>query len=200
MVRKRVPDCFVVLWTVERCRWLKRVGDRGPLEVIFGGPHMSLPSIQSLAPGDTVCPVVVVDGGLFIVAGMQVNNLVPPEEFVRDHLGVAPGPHTMWDEFFDELKRERPSVGHRVPTTCADLAAVGVNGSEIRFDRKVPEQCLSLLHLGPKPGRERPLKAVVNGQLKNNFSLVGHVRRLSTGSAEIVSHVLNGAHQAVAAF
>ena len=57
-----MANSFVVLWTLERCRWLQRVGDKGPLEVIFGGPHTSMPSIAALRAGDRIKGVI--DGQL----------------------------------------------------------------------------------------------------------------------------------------
>jgi hypothetical protein len=53
-----MPDSLVVLWSLERCRWLRRVQDRMPLEVIFGGPHTSLPSLRNVSIGDTIYPRV----------------------------------------------------------------------------------------------------------------------------------------------
>jgi hypothetical protein len=180
-----MPDSWVVLWTLERCRWLQRVGDEGPLEVIFGGPHTSMPSIEAVRVGDRIYPVSVNEGALCVIAAMKVESLISPEDFVRQKLGIVCPPDKMWDQLFRELKQSQPSVGHRVPFTCADLAAVGTGGSRIRFDRNVPGADLPAITLGSKPGREQPLKGVIDGRLKNNFSLQGHVRRLSEKSAEM---------------
>jgi hypothetical protein len=185
-----MPDSFVVLWTLERCRWLQRVGDKGPLEVVFGGPHTSMPSLDAVRAGDSIYPVFVSDGALHVIAGMRVEAFVLPDDFVRQRLGITCPPGTMWDQLFGELKQSQPSVGHRVPTTCADLAAVGSNGSPIRFDRTLNADDLVAIKLGPRPGHEQPLKGVIDGQLKNNFSFQGHVRRLSAQSAELFSALL----------
>jgi hypothetical protein len=129
-----------------------------------------------------IYPVFVKEGALYILGSMTVEALLPPDDYVRSRLGIVVPPTKMWDQLFQELKRSRPSLGHRVPTTCCDMAAVSNVGSGIRFDRQVPADLLASITLGPKAGREQPLKGVSDGQLKNNFSLHGHVRRLSLQS------------------
>jgi hypothetical protein len=183
-------NSFVVLWTLERCRWLQRVGDLGPLEVVFGGPHTSMPSLDALRAGDRIYPVFVSGGALHVLAGMSVEAIVSPDDFVRQRLGITRPPGRMWDQLFCELKQSQPSVGHRIPITCADRAAVSSNGSPIRFDRTLNAADLAAIKLGPRLGHEQPLKGVVDGQLKNNFSLQGHVRRLSAQSAGLFGCLL----------
>lgn len=177
-----MAEAYVVLWTLERCRWLQRVADHGPIEVVFGGPHTSQPSIAAVRPGDTIYPVAVIDGALALIARLAVDRMLAPEQFVHERLGIEPDRSEMWDTLFHDLKNSRPEVGHRVPITCADHAAVG-SGTRIRFDRLFPPDDLQFLRLGAKPGKEQPLAGVIGGRLKNNFSLQGHVRRLSTESA-----------------
>src|SRR5262245_28666099 len=83
-----MPEAFTVLWTKERCRWLQRVGDRGPLTVVFGGPHLSQPSIAHVRPGDTLFPILVADRTLYVTASLTVREVVPADLFVRDQLGI----------------------------------------------------------------------------------------------------------------
>jgi len=181
---ERMPDAFVVLWTLERCKWLQRVKDVGPLEVVFGGPHTSQPSVESVRPGDTIYPIAVMDGTLHLIGRVLVASLMPPSQFVRERLGLSVAANEMWDTRFQELKRSHPEIGHRFPMTCAEVAAVG-EGTSIRLDRILPGSDLAALRLGPKPGREQPIRGVEEGRLKNNFSFQGHVRRLSPESATI---------------
>ncbi len=180
-----MSESFVVLWTLERCRWLQRVRDHGPLEVIFGGPHRSLPTIESVTIGDAIYPVCVIDGTIHVIARMHVSSLVPPEEYVAVHFGFTRLPGQMWDVLYQELKRSGPDFGHRFPTTCCDRAATSVNGSDIRFDRPISAHQMQTLTFGPKPGREKPLKGLTSGRLRSVFSLQGHVRRLSAPSAAV---------------
>ena len=178
-----MAESFVILWTQERIRWLQRVKDFGPLEVIFGGPHISMPAIDHVSLGDCLYPVAVRGGKVFLLAGMKVQAIEPPDEFVRNRFGLERPAGCMWAEFFRWLKTKQPSVGHRIPFTCADSAAIGDQGSPFQFDRVVPPDLLEQLRFGQSSGRELPLKGFVDGQLKNNFSLQGHVRRLSQESA-----------------
>lgn len=183
-----MSNSFVTLWTLERCGWLQRVPDYGPLEVIFGGPHSSLPSLHKVLVGDTIYPLCVMNGELYIIARMTVRALTTPEEFVRNRLAIPV--LGMWDLCFQELKHSQPSVGHRVPTTCCDTAAVGDDGTEICFDRRLPKAELAHISLGPKKGREQLLKGVTEGMLRNSCNLQGHVRRLSTQSAMLIASTL----------
>jgi hypothetical protein len=182
-----MANAFAVLWTLERCRWLQRVEDHGPLEVVFGGPHISLPSIDAIRVGDVIFPICVVSGALHVIARMEVAELLSPEDYVHTRLGLARQTNRMWDDLFHELKRTNPGFGHRLPTTCCDRAAAGVRGSELRFDRPLSSEQLDALTFGPKPGREKPLKGVTDGKLRNVFAFHGHVRRLSEQSAAIFS-------------
>lgn len=59
-----------------------------------------------------------------------------------------------------------------------------------RFDRQVPGELLASIRLGPKPGREQPLKGVSDGELRSSLSLHGHVRRLSSESADLFASLL----------
>jgi hypothetical protein len=180
-----MQNSFVVLWTLDRFAWLKRVKDRGPLEVIFGGPHVSLPNIGAIAIGDTVYPVAVKGGSLHLIGGMIVEAVTTAEAYVRDRHGFVLPRTGMWDEAFEEIKRTNPSFGHRFPWTCCDDAATGRHGTEIRFDRRIPGEMLGSIALGPKVGREQPLKNVIENKITSSASLQGHVRRLSKQSAEL---------------
>jgi hypothetical protein len=181
---REMAEAYVVLWALERCRWLQRVGDEGPIEVVFGGPHTSQPSIAALRSGDVIYPVAVAGGALRLIARLPVDTIMSPQLFVRERLGIESGPHDMWDTLFHELRKCRPDVGHRVPITCADHAAVG-RGTKIVFDRNFPADALRVLRFGAGRGKEQPLAGVANGRLENNLSLQGRVRRLSTESATL---------------
>ena len=176
-----MPDSFVTLWTLERCRWLTRVKDRGPIEVVFGGPHLSLPSIAAVRVGDVIYPVMIKQGNLHVIARLEVETITSPEHYMQSRHGFSERPG-MWDTRFANLSDAEVGFGHRFPTTCCDLAAMGSRGSDIRFDRVMPGTALDKIRLGPKRGREVPLKGVEGARMKNNYSLQGHVRRLSSES------------------
>ena len=81
-------ESYVLLWSLDRIKWLKRVNDTGPLEVVFGGPHISQPSIDRLVPGDSVYPISVSKGRLLVLARLDVRELLDPDEYVRRRLGI----------------------------------------------------------------------------------------------------------------
>lgn len=45
---------YITYWSREHIRRLERAGDGGPLSVVYGGPHMAMPSIASLKAGDVI--------------------------------------------------------------------------------------------------------------------------------------------------
>src|SRR5215210_1751340 len=79
------PHSYVVLWTRDYCRRLRRAGDLGrPLEVLYGGAHGSQPLISryGVRAGDTIYAVSVADGALLVVGGMTVVAIVDWLEYV----------------------------------------------------------------------------------------------------------------------
>lgn len=188
---RNMADSFTTLWTKERCKLLSRLGDDGPLSVIFGGPHLSMPTVKNVSEGDFIYPVLFTDGSLFIVARMKVKKVMPAKDYIRDELRIDVPEGTMWDSCYRTLLKERPELGHRLPHTCAYKAAVGEEGTEIRYDRKIPDKMLEELRFGPKQGSEKPLKGIKDGKLKHNHSLHGHVRRISIGSSKIFEDIIN---------
>lgn len=176
-------DHFTTLWTKERRRRLEREGDRGPIEVIFGGPHISQPNLDSVKIGDVIYPVLVDEGRLIVAARLEIEARMDPRDFVRSRLGFDAPQTAMWDELYAEVHHSHPAFGHRFPTTCCEVAAAGSRGSDIRFDRSLPGKLLGQIRLGPRPGREAPLRNVEGGFLKNHLGFHGHVRRLSAASA-----------------
>jgi hypothetical protein len=184
-----ISDTHVVMWTQDRVKWLRRVGDEGPLEVIFGGPHLSQPSIDNVRVGDVICPLAATNGRLFILGKLLVQQLLDPDEFVERQLGLKRGAAATWNEFRTRLPDGGRGVGHRIPHTCADLAAWG-SGSSLQWDRVVPPEVLESLRFGPKPGRETSLKGVEGGILKRASSFHGHVRRASKETGELLRDLI----------
>ncbi|HEY0662054.1 MAG TPA: hypothetical protein VGD21_12130 [Lysobacter sp.] len=183
-------ESYVLLWSQDRVKWLRQVKDHGPFEVVFGGPHISQPSIDRLANGDIVYPVAVSKGRFFVIARLVVQELLDPEEYVIRRIGVRPS-DLSWNRFRSSLPDKGASVGHRAPWTCADLAACG-QGTEFVWDRAVAPSELPELRFGPKEGRELPLKGIKDGIITSSLSLQGHMRRASRETATILSRVVSG--------
>jgi hypothetical protein len=178
-------ESFTVLWTESRCRWLGAAGEFGkPIEVIFGGPHQSAPSLTrfKVAPGDDVYVLRVRHQVMYILARLRVSAILPIEDYLRDRLGL---PQTLlslphWD-LEEKLWTERPELGHRLPSGCISEAAIG-NGSPMRLDCDVPSEVLEQIRFRSQRG-ERALKQVKDGKLMNTAGIACGVYRLAAESA-----------------
>lgn len=180
-------DTFVVLWSQDRVKWLRKCGDEGPLEVVFGGPHISQPSIEKVRVGDVICPLAARKGKLFVLGMLRVEQLVDPDDFVKVRLGINRDGVLMWNDI--RYGPHGTKYGHRIPQTCADLAAKGT-GTNFAWDTSVPPESLGVLRFGPKAGKELPLKGVSDGLLKSILSFHGHVRRASKETGEILKSIV----------
>lgn len=61
-------NSYVTMWAKFWIRRIQLAQDKGPLEVIFGAPHISLPSISHVVPGDRIYPIFVNRGAIFVIA------------------------------------------------------------------------------------------------------------------------------------
>lgn len=85
------PQSYVVLWSRDRCREVRRAGDEGkPLEVVYGGAHTSQPLLSRyrVRRGHRLYPISVHQGALLIIAGMTVEEIIDWREYVVRFLGV----------------------------------------------------------------------------------------------------------------
>ena len=183
-----MKNTFVTLWPRNYCNFLKRSKDAGPIEVIYGGEHQSMPSISSIRVGDTIIPLAISDGSLYLVARMTVSRIEDPSAYMEAEYGLRKEPGIMWDSFLELIMTQPENLGHRIPRTCPTVAAVGIWGSEIRFDRKVPESILPVLKFGPKD-KETKIIGIENGKLKSSVSFNGNVRRASVESTEMLERL-----------
>lgn len=94
----------------------------------------------------------------------------------------------MWDTFYVRAIQDNPSLGHRIPKTCADQAAIAKSGTRMRFDFEVPMLVLEKLSFGPSKGKEKKL-TITNGKLPH-FQLQGRFRRLSLESTEFIESLM----------
>lgn len=179
-----MSNAYVTLWTKARCAWLRRVRDHGPLFVLFGGPHISLPSMAQVKVGDTVFPVWVSDGKLRVIARMQVGRLITLAEYAREYLqlGSLPiGPVS------PEFPHQHPELGHRAPVGCIDQVAIASEGTPFNFERSIAPEDLPFLRFGPKAGKEKALSGLQDGLLVNSLSFQGHIRRASEQTRKILA-------------
>ena len=185
--RLPVKQSYIVLWSADRWKWLKRIGEAGTtLEVLYGGVHTSTPSFSrySVMPGDRVYVVMVRDGRLHVLASMDIVKYLSIPEYLREYLNIPEDVLRLhlWD-MEKTLREARPTLGHRLPYGCIDEALVGENGTPFRFDREVPLDIVERLTFRNKQGRDRSVK-VEEGKFKSVTGIQGHVLRLAPDSAE----------------
>jgi len=186
-----MSNSYVTLWTQGYCKGLQRVDDHGPLSVLFGSPHQSLPSVAHLKPGDWVYPVMVSAGSLFVIGRMRIAAIISYEDYARDRGKISVTGEARWVATAKGPRRIHPHPGHRAPSgSCIDHVAIGESGTPLRFDKAIPGDILSALRLGPKAGREQPLKGVAGGRLMRSMALQGHYRRLSEESAAALARMV----------
>ena len=182
-----MQQSYIVLWSADRWKWLKRHGESGrPLEVLYGGHHTSTPSFSRyyVMPGDRVYVVMVRDGRLHILASMDIVKYLSISDYLRTYHHVSEDILSLhlW-AMETRLREERPDLGHRLPYGCIDEALVGESRLPFRFDRQVPVEIVETLTFRNKQGRERGVK-VEDGKFKSVTGIQGHVLRLAPDSAQ----------------
>jgi len=187
-----MSDSFTTLWTNDRCKSLKQYHQEGRvLDILFGGPHTSEPSFRRAAvkPGDYVYPVRVYQGILYLIARMRVMEILPLQEYIERYPDVFKGcDHSPWPSVtFDNYLKLHPEIRYLAPT-CTDEVVLGVEGTPIRLDRKFPSEFVEALRFRSQR-RERGLKHIQNGRIKNVIGLQG-IFRLSAESAEAFAQLL----------
>ena len=180
-------NSYFILWPAEWCKLLAQAKDAGPLQVIYGGPHTSVPSLSKVKAGDLVYPISVKNGQLFIVGRMQVERITAAEVYLQEQ-NINRLDHNLWDTTAPKLLKQQPELGHRIPRSCVDDAATG-SGTPFRFDFEVPQATISNLQFGPKAGQEKGLSITKDGKI-SHVAFQGHFRRLSTDSATLIADLM----------
>ena len=176
-------ESYLIFWKKDKIKQILRNGDKGPLSVLYGGPHQSQPAFGKVGVGDRVYPITVIDGTMYLLGRMTIHEVVDAEEYLHNVLRIS-NPDYMWDTYWFKHKNE---VTHRIPTTCADHAALGNDGTILSM-REVPAAIAMQLCVGPKPGQEVPLKSK-DGKM-STVGLIGYYRRLSYSSAALLDTYL----------
>jgi hypothetical protein len=192
-----MADSYTTLWSSERCRRIKQARQEGAkLELLFGGPHTSEPSFSraGVKAGDYVYPIRVKDGILSIIGRLRVRQILPLEVYLntyadlfadfikKDSIAWA---EDMLEQYFDKHPEQR-----YLRYTCTEEVVLGEEGTPIRFDIAVPPELLTQIQYRSQR-RERGIKYIENGKLKNVLSLQG-IYRLREESAEGFERLLFG--------
>jgi hypothetical protein len=176
---------YIIFWTKERIENYIKNGDKGPLSVIFGGPHQSQPPLGRINIGDRVFPITVIDGKMYILGRMEIEKIITEEAYKNEYLikNNINTENEMWDIYRVKNKK---TINHKIPWNCVDKVALGKNGTKI-FKRELPENRIALVRLGPKAGEETPLKIKEGKILTPN--LIGYFRKLSEASEKIFNEI-----------
>ena len=173
----------MVFWKKDKIKQILKNGDKGPLSVLYGGSHQSQPAFGKVGIGDRVYPITVIDGIHYVIGRMTIGSIVDAREHLRDTLKLD-NPDYMWDTYWNKHKTE---VTHIVPTTCANNAALGSDGTALSL-REVPMDFACQVRVGPKPGQEVQLREQ-NGKI-STVGMIGYYRRLSIDSAAILDGII----------
>lgn len=121
-----MSDAYTVFWPQDRCLAARGAVMAGrPLEVLFGGPHLSLPSFAraKVTAGDLVYPIGVFAQRLYVLGRMRVTAVRAVE-----------------DEEPDRFPRWRFLAGG-----CVSETVLGEDGTLLRLDAMVPAEAVRRL-------------------------------------------------------
>lgn len=182
---------YIIFWSKDRIENYIKNGDKGPLSVIFGGPHQSQPSLGKIKIGDIIFPITVINGKMYILGRMEIEKIIDEKEYINENLmkNNINIEKEMWDLYCGKNKK---TITHKVPWNCVDNAAIGKNGTSI-FKRELPEDKMYLIKLGPKDGEETPLK-IKDGKIATS-NLIGYFRRLSEISEKIFDEIIENINE-----
>jgi hypothetical protein len=191
-----MPDAYTVLWTKDRCRRVKQLGQAGAkLTVLFGGPHLSQRRFSrfGVQPGDYIYPVNAAEGVLYILGRMRVKRLLSLGQYIAANPRLFAGcedPDYPGGTLENWIKAH-PEKAYLV-WSCTDEVAVGQQGTSLRFDVALSPEQLEGLRFRSKRG-ERGLKYIEGGRLKKVLGLDGGVYRLSPESAVLFEWLVGAA-------
>ena len=180
-----MASSFTTLWTRQRCQEAKQAKQEGaPMTLLFGGPHRSQPSFRraGVSVGDSIYPISVSHGLLYLIARMRVKTILSLEEYIDQNPTLfAPYKRTNWSmETLNAYLADRPWQRYLFHN-CTDEVVVADESTPIRFDLTVPPEIVEGLRYRSQR-RERPIKHQEQGRITSVISLQG-IYRLSEASA-----------------
>ena len=88
-MRKKSMESYIIYWRKDRVKQILNNGDKGPLSVIYGGPHQSQPALGRVGVGDRVYPITVISGTMYLLGRMTINEIVDAEEYLKGTLKLV---------------------------------------------------------------------------------------------------------------
>ncbi len=174
-----MTDAYTVFWPQDRCAAATSVVAEGlPLQVLFGGPHLSLPSFvrAKVSAGDLVYPVGVHSQKLYVLGRMRVMEVVAftPE----DH------DHGQLYRHLDRFPQWRFLTG-----SCMNEVVLGENGTGLRLDAAMPPQVLRGLTYRSQRATRTVKHVTEDGKLTRSLGVQG-IYRLAAHCVEDLDAVL----------
>jgi hypothetical protein len=182
-------SAFVVAWAADR---LRAVGSSGwvgrPLPWLFGGPHISHPSLTKadVSAGDRVFPLSFKGGRIVVLCECVVHEIIPLDEFRRQFRIVKTASVMQDDDLRDWLRPQRCSW---LAPTCTDDAVLLRSCTPVAVDRFVPLEQVPAFRLLNARGERKLSNVLPDGHLKNLQSLHGRYYKASPATAAILSGV-----------
>jgi hypothetical protein len=141
-----------------------------------------------------VYPIRVKDGILSIMGRMRVRHILPLEVHLNTYAELFADcikkSRIAWAEDILEQYFNKHPEQRYLRYTCTEEVVLGEEGTPIRFDIAVPPELLTQIRYRSQR-RERGIKYIENGKLKNVLSLQG-IYRLSDESAQGFESLLFG--------
>ncbi|MER7283694.1 hypothetical protein ABT369_55680 [Dactylosporangium sp. NPDC000244] len=166
-----MSDAYTVFWRQD-C-WQRAVTVPRPLEVLFGGPHLSEPSFRRAAvqAGDLLYPIGVHRQVLYVFGRMRVREIRAVDD-------------AQLQELFDQFPAWR-----FLASTCTDEVILGNEGTHPYARRAVPGEIVKTLTYLPRRG-PRPVKHVTEDGLLTKVISVQGIFRIAPASAADLDAVL----------
>lgn len=177
---------FITYFPKEQIKALEKAKDNGPITVIFGSLHTKMPSIKSVKVGDIIYPITIMNGNLYVVARLPVENIEIAYDYLVRELGNRLGA-LVPDGIDRSLYNNTPLLPHKKHqepfNCCSEFAATSTSGSTIEL-RQIPNESLEDLRFGPTKSKETGLRFDKNGKL-SILSVSSVVRRMSDDTMKI---------------
>ena len=79
---------YMIFWSQDHVKKLKKAGDNGPIQVVYGGRHSKEPSLKKIKVGDVIFPVALEKDQLVVMARLQVEKLENAFEYQLREVGM----------------------------------------------------------------------------------------------------------------
>ena len=192
-----MSHAYTTFWSRERVEAATRhAGENFRFEMLFGGPHVSLPSFRraGVTPGDTVYPIAVCAGAMRVLGRMRVARVVSVEEFraIETERAAKVGPFDLAVRL-EPPPQDAPGLWNTfLAPTCVNEVLLGAGGTSLLMNVTVPPDTLRAFRFTSRRG-ERAIKHLdADGRITSIVSLQG-VFRLSDESAHRLAMIIERA-------